>query len=410
MPTATVSQTTLVQAMKELHQIATGKASNPLLAYVLVEADKVAERLRLTTTNREEGVMLTVCVPAAAMEDWSLVVPCRLLEAAIADLTGDVTLEMESDTSCSALRILQPGSATRVKECFSGDEFYLLPRTDAPAATSLMVEGASLAHAVTLVVTTAKDAPYQALGGVNVEVEGTQITLAATDGYRLGYTSLDASTLFGEGTHVLVPASSLRALVHLLPPKDHVPVRFVSWQVDGYPPPAQALFSWENHQLVVNLIRDDIFPDWRKAVPKDIKSVYSLSADDLATRLSALYKLAKKGNRMLTMDFTRPGELELIYNDSEMDISRVVPATLVEGTHMERIVVQLPYLLAAAKTFRGRAVELHLEGPQFPLRITDVQPDEEPYETVLQPMYIESSKKPVIDARSVLYPPENSIG
>lgn len=403
MPISTVSQADLAQALKDLRVTVATRSSIPVILCVLIEADAEAERLRLTTTNLE--VMLTVFIPAVSTEDWSQAVPCRLLENAIADLTGEVTLEPEST---STMRVLQPGSGTRIKGCFPAGEYVSVPVAGSPQLVNLLVDGSTLLRVVPqLAVTASKDEFRPVFTGITVEVEDTQIVLASADSYRLGYTSLRATVLFGEGKHLLVPVTTFQALAKLLPKKNAPAVQFCSWGASTTPEqPSQALFTWENHRLITRLI-DGTFPDWRRIVPGTIESVYRVSADDLAARLATMQKLVGgTGTNILTLDFGRTGELELIYNDEEeLDISRVVQAELVEGSPFARCLFNLPYLLDAAKTFKGRTIELRLKGPQFPMLIADTQPDEEPYETVLMPLHTIDSKRPVTSiAKSVLYP------
>ena len=147
----------------------------PVLSGMLVRAD--ADGLTLSCFDYE--VSARVVVPAEVGEPGTALVPGRLL----AEITRSLPPAPVEVASAADMIMLTCGSAEFSLVSISQEDYPALPELPGVVGT---VDGGVLATAAAQVVPSAsRDDTLPMLTGVCLEVDGTAITLAATDRYRL---------------------------------------------------------------------------------------------------------------------------------------------------------------------------------------------------------------------------------
>jgi DNA polymerase III subunit beta len=218
----------------------------PVLSGLLLQAD--GDTLTLSCFDYE--VSARVQVPAEVGEPGTALVPGRLL----ADITRSLPPAEAEVTSASGLVMLTCGSA----------EFALvtLPLEDYPQPPELTgvvgtVDGGLLATAAAQVVPSAsRDDTLAMLTGVNMDFDGHQLMLAATDRYRLAVraVSWEPADPSVRAT-ALVPARTLADVARTMRTGHPVTIAFGSPGPDGAAP-ADGMISFEGggRRLTARLI------------------------------------------------------------------------------------------------------------------------------------------------------------
>ena len=177
------------------------RPSSPVLSGLLIEAG--SEGLVLSTFDYETSARATLS--ADVVEEGTTLVSGRML----ADISRALPAGKQIDFAIDGARVsLTCGSARFTLQTMPVDEYPTLP--EMPSATGT-VESGEFAKAVTQAVTAAgKDDMLPVLTGVRIEIEGSTISLLATDRFRLSLRELSWSPRTPDETvAALVPAKVL---------------------------------------------------------------------------------------------------------------------------------------------------------------------------------------------------------
>jgi DNA polymerase-3 subunit beta len=190
----------------------------PVLSGLLLEA---ADGLTLSCFDYE--VSARVEVDAEVAEPGTVLVPGRLL-AEITRSLPSLPVEFADDPEGVSLTC---GSASFTLVTLPVEEYPDLPALSQTAGT---VDGGDLAAAIGQVAPAAsRDDTLPLLTGVNLEVDGETMTLAATDRYRLAMRDLPWSpTRSGVSGTYLVPARTLIDAARTMAPGEPVTIRLRS--------------------------------------------------------------------------------------------------------------------------------------------------------------------------------------
>ena len=190
----------------------------PVLSGLLLEA---ADGLTLSCFDYE--VSARVEVDADVAEPGTVLVPGRLL-AEITRSLPSLPVEFADDPEGVSLTC---GSASFTLVTLPVEEYPDLPELPQTAGT---VDGGALAAAISQVAPAAsRDDTLPLLTGVNIEVDGDIMTLAATDRYRLAVRELPWSPARpGREGEFLVPARTLADAARTMTPGVPVTIRLRS--------------------------------------------------------------------------------------------------------------------------------------------------------------------------------------
>jgi DNA polymerase III subunit beta len=195
----------------------------PVLSGLLLEAGRV-----LTLSCFDYEVSARIEVDAEVAEPGAVLVPGRLL-AEITRSLPSLPVEFADDPEGVSLTC---GSASFTLVTLPVEEYPDLPELPQTAGT---VDGGALASAISQVAPAAsRDDTLPLLTGVNVEVDGDIMTLAATDRYRLAVRELPWSPARpGRQGEFLVPARTLADAARTMTPGVPVTIRLRSDAVAG---------------------------------------------------------------------------------------------------------------------------------------------------------------------------------
>jgi DNA polymerase-3 subunit beta len=298
----------------------------PVLSNVLLETE--AEGLRVTATNLD--LTISALVAATVLEEGRVTVPARLLAEYVASNLHGI----------------------------DAVEFPPLPaRETAPA---FEVDAAALQQAITQTAVAASgDEQTPVLTGVLLHVEGSELTLVATDRHRLAVKKLEAQVLTEgvvSGT-VIVPARHLGELARAInPSRPRVGVAFSDAR-------NQVFFTLRDMEISSRLIEGN-YPNYTQVIPAHSTTTVVLSKELLLKSAKTAAVLARDASNPVRLRAGK-GELELLAQSAEVgDHDAPLPAK-VEGEDVQ-VAFNARYLLDALQAIDGDDAELSLNGPLQP--------------------------------------------
>jgi DNA polymerase-3 subunit beta len=164
--------------------------------------------LELEATDMELSLRTTV--PATVEGEGTIVVPARLLNDIVRLLPADeVTIEHRPEDGVATI---ESGAYSGRINIFAAEDFPRLPSVDVPLQA---IEADSLLDTVQRVARAAsRDESRPVLTGILVHFEGSQLTMAATDSYRMAVKETSLSSA-GPELEAIIPARALDELGRL---------------------------------------------------------------------------------------------------------------------------------------------------------------------------------------------------
>ncbi|MEX2599178.1 MAG: DNA polymerase III subunit beta [Dehalococcoidia bacterium] len=264
----------------------------PITQHVLLTSDE--GRLKLSATNLE--IAISTWVGAEIQEEGAITAPARLLTDFVNSLTKQA-IEIETITQGKGIHV----KGDRVEATINGadaDEFPPIPSVN--DGTSTKVGAKALREAIhQVVLAAAVEDSRPVLTGVNIELDGSNLTLAAADGFRLAVHKTGIMEPVSEKLSVIVPARTLQEVERLIESDDPVEITIT-------PQRSQALFRLKNVEIVSQLIQGT-FPNYSQLVPQDhtTRVIVDLAELQRATRTASIF--AKDGSGIIRLQMTPSG-------------------------------------------------------------------------------------------------------
>jgi DNA polymerase III subunit beta len=280
----------LLDALLVVSRAVSARAALQALSGILITADDTA---RLRATDMELG--LDVGLDAEIESSGAVVLPGRLLVEVVRSLPdGPVTLalrEAERDVEITA------GSSRFHLRTLPADDF---PRFPEPEGDPIELPAEALQETINRVARAAsRDEARPVLTGVLVTTEGDQLTMVATDSYRLAVKRTKLESPVDNGLEANVPARALRELARLIDAVGDEALRV--WLTRN-----QALFRVGTVSLSSRLI-DGQFPNHRQLLPESFEHEVKLPRSELLEVTRRVSQLAQR-NAALRLSFSE-GEL-----------------------------------------------------------------------------------------------------
>ena len=347
----------------------------PITQHVLLTTD--GGRLKLSATNLE--IAVSTWVGAEILEEGSLTVPARLLTDFVNSLPRQ---PIEVTTEGLAKGIALKGA--KVQASINGadaEEFPPIPSVEDGVATRIGAK--ELREAIHQVVfAAAVEDSRPVLTGVNVELDGAKLTLAAADGFRLAVHTTEMSEPVGEKLSVIVPARTLTEVERLLEGDEPVEVLVT-------PQRSQILFRLKNAEIVSQLIQGN-FPNYAQLIPHERSTsvVVELAELQRATRTASIF--AKDGSGIIRIQVT-PGEggagkLEVSSRAEEVGDNTGEMEASVDGGE-GRIAFNSRYLSDVLAVLGGEQVSLEMTTSSSPGVLRALGDDK--YVHVVMPMFVQ---------------------
>jgi DNA polymerase-3 subunit beta len=343
----TTKRDELASKLSVVSRAVSTRAATQALSGILLRAtdDDVA----LAATDGEMG--LCTALAADVSGAGSALLPGRLLSE-LARSLGDESVEIELRDSERDVEIRSGGSSFHLR-VLPAEDFPNLP---AEGPEPLKIPATALAETIELVARAAsRDDMRPVLTGVLVTAAGQEMTMVATDSYRLAVKRTELESAIGGELEANIPAKALRELARLVAAGEleQVAVSLL---------PNQAVFKAGPILLNTRLI-DGQFPNFRQLLPESYEHDVRLPRAEFLDVVRRVSQLAQR-NAPLRLSFS-PGELKVSASTPDVgDAEETMPAAF-EGEPLE-IGFNPEFLRDGIESMAGDEVLLRLISPLRP--------------------------------------------
>ncbi len=333
------------------------RATLPVTQNVLLQTD--GSRLKLTATNLE--IAISTWIGAQVEHEGSLTIPARMLEEFVKSLPSDkVELELLKDRKGIKLKCK---NYTATFQGTDAEEFPPIPAVTGGETVSIPAD--QLRGALQRVVfAAASDDSRPVLTGVKVDLSGSDIALAAADGFRLAVQKGTLREPVKQDIGVIVPSRTMSEVARLLGDQ----ASEVEFSVSGAK--SQARFRLDNIEIVTQLVQGT-FPDYEKLVPATRATTIKLNLQGFqqATRAAAIF--ARDGSGIIRLVATpasakgEKGTVKVMARAEEMGDNDTVLEAEVTGD-ASKVAFNARFLTDVLNVMQGDDVVLETNTPSSP--------------------------------------------
>jgi len=369
----TCSQAELNTALQLVSRAVSNRPTHPVLANVLLAADEVTGKLRLTGFDLSLGIQTSI---SASIEiSGAITLPAKLFGEIISKLSNDSPLILTSDEASQQVELTSKSGTYQVRGMLA-DDFPDLPLVE--SGTSLKLNPLLLSNAIksTLFASSTDDAK-QLLTGVNLTFDGNGIESAATDGHRLAVLNLNNilsekidinnSTDINKFT-ITLPSKSLREVEKFLSACD------ISQPINFFIDKGQVVFISVDEIITIRALEGS-YPNYAQLLPEAFSNVLEFDRKEFIASLERVAVLADQHNNVIKISTDSSAKLIKISTDAQ-DIGtgfESLPVSF-KGESFQ-IAFNVRYLLDGLKVIDSDIIKLSCNAPTTPAVFSPVNSD-----------------------------------
>ena len=333
--------------LKQL-QIAGGVISSspvlPILEDFLFTAEK--GRLKIAATDLETSIKTEL--PVRTAEEGQVAVPARILIETLKALP-EQPITFSVDEGTHAIEITSNyGKYKLAGE--NGQDFPRLPQPESVNSVALSSDVLTKGITKTLFAVST-DELRPSMTGIYFQVDGSKITLVATDAHKL--VKYTFSNVEGEVTSsFIVPKKGLQLLKGALPTDEKVDLAFNN---------SNAFFTFGNIEVICRLIEAK-YPDYNAVIPTDNPFLLTIQRVAFQNSLKRIAIYANKTTNQVVFSI-KPGELTVSAQD--LDFSNEATEKLActyEGDDIT-IAFNAKFLVEMVNVLESDEVKMELSTP-----------------------------------------------
>lgn len=346
----TLAKSDLISALQIVSKGLSTKPQTPILSGIYMTAKE--GQLELQSTNYELGFIVTI--PAEIHTTGTAVLPGKYLTEFARKLPAE---EVSIDTNSSdGLAVIKSGTARFTLRTMEIGDFPVLQRME--GTLQFTIKDRTLARLV-------KKSAFACLReeqrdrrpiftGCQLEVEGKEVTFAATNVHRLAVKSELLEEDAGQ-IRIIIPAKFLeevtRTITGDVPTDIHVTCSY-----------NQISMSAEGIYMTSRLI-EGAFPDYRRVIPQDanIRTRVTLDAASFASAVERASLIARTDQYNIVKLAFEQGLMRISSNSPEIGEAEETISAEVEGADVT-IAFNASYLMDAVKSLDSDTFILSLQG------------------------------------------------
>ncbi|MES2945948.1 MAG: DNA polymerase III subunit beta [Pseudomonadota bacterium] len=362
------TQDKVLSVLQSVAGIVERRHTLPILANVLIR--KTGSQLQLTTSDLE--IQIRTSAELEGDEgNFTTTVGARKLIDILRSMPSDQTVSLESAQN---KLILKGGKSRFTLQTLPAEDFPLVQEAASfgPAFSVPQKVLKELLNQVSFAMAV-HDIRYY-LNGILFVAEGKQLSLVATDGHRLAFSSatLDVEVPKQE---VILPRKTVLEMQRLLSDKEGA----IEMQFAGN----QAKFSFEGMEFVTKLVEGK-FPDYNRVIPKNHKNIITLGRLPLLASLQRTAILTSEKFKGVRLNI-EPGTLRVASNNAEQE-EAVDELDIDYGGDEIEIGFNVTYLIDALANMTQDMVKIELADSNSSALLTI--PDNTAFKYVVMPMRI----------------------
>ncbi len=367
------SQSELNTALQLVSRAVSNRPTHPVLANVLLAADEVTGKLRLTGFDLSLGIQTSIT--ASIESSGAITLPAKLFGEIVSKLSNDSPLILTSDDSSQQVELTSKSGTYQVRGMLA-DDFPDLPLVE--SGTSLKLNPLLLSNAIksTLFASSTDDAK-QLLTGVNLIFDGYGIESAATDGHRLAILNLnniladlneiDKPTQFDKFS-ITLPSKSLREVEKFLSTCD------ITKPINFFIDKGQVVFMSVDEIITIRALEGS-YPNYSQLLPDTFSNVLEFDRKEFIASLERIAVLADQHNNVIKVTIDSSSKLIKISTDAQ-DIGtgyESLPVSF-KGESFQ-IAFNVRYLLDGLKVIDSNLIKLSCNSPTTPAVFSPINSD-----------------------------------
>lgn len=372
-----VKQQQLAHCLNMASRAVSPRSTLPVLSNILIKTDE--GRLRLSATNLELGI--TCWIGARIEGEGAITVPARTFTDLVSTLPSDKVI-LTLDNSTLTLNVKCGTSETNIKG-IDAEEFPPIPEPNLEEGVPLNVT--NFKEMVSQVAFSAStDEARPVLTGVLLKMDGDNITLAATDGFRISIREDTITNPVPQPIEAIIPARALVELARIIGSSEETLIM-------TFPPDrGQVIFHLDNLELASQLIEGS-FPDYRAIIPQNFKTHTLLSTSGLLKACKQAEIIAREGTNVAKLniipetDEATPGTLEISAQSEQTGSSEVLVDASVDGVPL-LVAFNVRFLREVLEVIKSDNVWLETNAANTP-GLLHPQGDEH-FKHIIMPMHI----------------------
>ena len=347
----------------------------PITQNVLIVTDQ--SQLKLAATNLE--IAICCWVGAKIESEGSITVPARVFSEFITSLPSDViSMNLKHHT----LELKCGRYEARINGLDAAD-FPPIPQVGDGFQTKVQAD--ELKHAITQVAfAAATEESRPVLTGVQTEFDGSKLTLAAADGFRLAVHRANLLEPVKEKVAMIIPAKALNELNRLMTESDEKVDITLNAQK------SQVLFRVKNIEMVSQLIQGT-FPNYSQLIPQTYGTKARIEVSEFLRAIKMASIFARDGSGIARVIITpgatpEAGKVTISARADEIGDNVGEMDALVDG-EAAKIAFNARYLADVLSVVKQPQVSLEVTTPSNPGVIRPVGIDN--YDHVVMPMFVQ---------------------
>jgi DNA polymerase-3 subunit beta len=343
----TTQRDELVSKLSVVSRAVSTRAATQALTGILITAS--SEGVSLAATDLDVGLQTELS--ADVESQGSVLLPGRLLSE-LARSLGNPTVEIEAREAERDVEIRNGGSSFHLRVLPAED----FPKFPTEESDPLTIPGPALAASIEVVARAAsRDDMRPVLTGVLVTASGEEMTMVATDSYRLAVKRTKLESSIGGELEANIPARALRELSRVISAEnvEHVSVSLLR---------NQAVLRAGPVLLTTRLIEGQ-FPNFRQLLPESYEHDVRLRRGDFVEVVRRVSQLAQR-NAPLRLAFVK-GQLTVAASTPDVGDAEEKMEVAFEGDPLE-IGFNPEFLREGVESVEGDELMLRLISPLRP--------------------------------------------
>jgi DNA polymerase-3 subunit beta len=372
---ASVLQNHLAHGLGMVSRAVSPRSTLPVLANVLVATD--AGRLRLSSTNLELGI--SCWIPGQISEEGAITVPARTFADLINALPSE-QVQLELNTRTQTLNVRCGTNSTDIKG-IDAQEFPPMPVPDLAEGVSLNVmDFKEMIQQVAFAASGDEARPV--LQGVLMTINESEVTLAATDGFRISVRKALLANPVKQKVSVIIPARALSELARIATDGDQTLTMNIP---SGR---GQVIFHLKDAELVSQLI-DGNFPDYKVIIPRSTKTHTVVSTAGFLKACKQAEIIAREGNNVVRINLLSQGDqppvVEISAQSEETGTSEVKVDATIDGQPL-LVAFNVKFLREVLEVIKTPNVAIETNQNNTPAVIRPI--GDEDFVHVIMPMHL----------------------
>jgi DNA polymerase-3 subunit beta len=326
--------------------------------------------------------MATTCwIGAKVEQEGTITVPARLLIDFVNSLPNELIEITLPDNSHTVE--LKSGRFQAHINGIAAEDFPPIPQVSDGLITNIEVDALREGIAqVVFVAATEESRPV--LTGINIEFDGSELNLAAADGFRLAVHKMTLGSPVSERSTVIIPARTLNELNRLLADQEE------SVEITINQQKSQVLFRLKNAEIVSQLIQGS-FPNYSQVIPQSYttRAVVDINEFLRVSKMSSIF--ARDASGIVRLVITpgvelTPGKVTVSAQAEEVGGNVSEIDALVDGEEA-KIAFNVKYLSDVLSVLHQSQVALEVTTSSSPGVIRPIGVDN--YVHVVMPMFVQ---------------------